>query len=294
MSETATADLGTTTRSNPPIWLDGTILAGTQATVGLDDRGVTHGLGIFETLLVLDGRPAFWAEHLCRLQTALARLGWEQVSLPDWRDVLALWQRTPERPAHARLRLAVSGGVGGLTQPSRGRGRRVWMTIAEIVGEPPRRAMWSPWRRNEQSPLAGMKCASYAENLLALEHAESQGYHECLWLNGRGELCEASTANVFLVREGELLTPRLESGCLPGVTRAWVLAHAKSLGYACHEARLTKSDVASATEIILTSATRGPVALLAFSDRALPSQPVAVQLANFWTESAIRSVTTLA
>jgi branched-subunit amino acid aminotransferase/4-amino-4-deoxychorismate lyase len=112
----------------------------------------------------------------------------------------------------------------------------------------------SPFPRNERSPLAGLKCASYAENLIALDHARRAGADEALFYNTRGELCEAATANVFLVREGRIFTPPLASGCLPGTMRARVIER-----IAVEERDLTAADVEEADEVFLTSATRGVV-----------------------------------
>ena len=148
-----------------------------------------------------------------------------------------------------------------------------------------------PWRRNSNSPLTGLKSASYAENLLALEYAARHHFNETLWLNEAGDLCEASTANVFLVKDDTLRTPSLHSGCLPGITRAWILAHAEKSGIDCHETRLTETDLAQADEILLSSATRGPVAVAQFSQRHFARSPVASLLHQAWQAAARHSST---
>jgi branched-subunit amino acid aminotransferase/4-amino-4-deoxychorismate lyase len=129
--------------------------------------------------------------------------------------------------------------------------------------------------RNERSPLSGIKCASYAENLIALDQARRAGADEALFFNTRGELCEAATANVFLVRDGNVLTPPLSSGCLPGTMRARVMAR-----IAVKEQPLTAADLAAAEEVFVTSATRGVVPVVKWDGRVLQAGPVAAEVAQ--------------
>src|SRR4029077_15234792 len=76
-----------------------------------------------------------------------------------------------------------------------------------------------PWTRNEGGALAGLKTISYAENVRALAYAEANGAHEAISPNTRGNLCEATGSNVFLVLDGVCCTPPVSAGCLNGVTR---------------------------------------------------------------------------
>jgi branched-chain amino acid aminotransferase len=100
----------------------------------------------------------------------------------------------------------------------------------------PAHVVRSAWVRNERSPLAGHKSTSYAADVLALAAATRAGGDEALLANTRGALCEGATSNVLVERGGELLTPALSSGCLPGVTRALALAWAGEAGLPVREA----------------------------------------------------------
>ena len=80
-----------------------------------------------------------------------------------------------------------------------------------------------PWVRNERAATAGLKTTSYADNVIALASAKEQGAVEALFANTRGELCEATGSNVFVVVDGVVSTPPLTSGCLAGITRELVL-----------------------------------------------------------------------
>lgn len=231
------------------------------------DRGTMLGLGLFETLLALDGTPVFAGRHLARLQQACGRLGWG-LAIPDFLDTAAeLLVRNDLTAGRARIRLAITAGSGPIHDLTPGSDRLVWMT-ALPASEPPASlsACLSPWPRNERSPLAGLKCASYAENLVALDHARRQGFDETVFPNTRGHLCEAATANLFIVSQGALLTPPLASGCLPGIAREVVIELAKGLGMPCEERDLLPGELPQAEEVFLTSSIRGVTRLSRFED----------------------------
>ena len=81
----------------------------------------------------------------------------------------------------------------------------------------------SPYRINSKSPLAGVKSCNYLENILAWEAAKAHGFDEAIRLNEKGEIASACLANVFWKKNGEIFTPPLETGCLKGTTRGYVL-----------------------------------------------------------------------
>jgi branched-chain amino acid aminotransferase len=113
-----------------------------------------------------------------------------------------------------------------------------------------------PWTRNEKGALAGVKSISYAENVIALAEAKRRGCGEALLANTRGELCEGTGSNVFVVADGRLHTPPLDSGCLAGVTRLLVLQACAAAGIACAETALPVEVLARCEEAFLTSSTR--------------------------------------
>jgi branched-subunit amino acid aminotransferase/4-amino-4-deoxychorismate lyase len=255
------------------IWCNGEFLEGPLA-VSPVDRGLTHGLGLFETLLALDGVPVAPDLHLARMRAGAERLGLDAGQLGD-REIAAamsgLLARSGLDRGRARVRLALSAGAGELRHLAAGSGALRWITVAACPPPPESLVLVTAgFPRNERSPLAGLKCASYAENLIALDEARRAGADEVVFFNSRGELCEAATANLFLVRDGEVLTPPLSSGCLPGTMRARVLARMPVT-----ERSLTAADLAAADEVFVTSATRGVVPVVEVDGRVLPVGEVA-------------------
>lgn len=265
------------------VWCNGHWLDPLDFPGSATDRGLTVGLGLFETILGLDGKPVFAERHLVRLQDGCGRLGWQ----PEWPDLLGIMG---ELIAHnelgagrSRIRLALTAGSGVSHDLSLGADHVMWMTAAPVA-EPPvsTTADLSPWRRNDRSPLAGLKCASYAENLVALSHAGRLGFEETLFLNTAGHLCEAATSNVFVATNGQLHTPPLSSGCLPGITRAVVIELAEKLGIPCHEQDLPEDALHAADEIFLTSSIRGVMGVSRFGERSLPAGPLTTRLREAW------------
>jgi branched-chain amino acid aminotransferase len=270
------------------IWCNGDWLPSANYPGAAQDRGAFLGLGLFETMLGLDGVPLFTGRHLARLQRSGTKLGWS-IEFPKLRETAAeLLVRNRLGTGRSRIRLIVTSGSGALNDLAPGADRLVWLA-AFPAGELPQSLSLNlaPWPRNERSPLAGMKTASYAENLVALDHARRLGFDETVILNTAGDVCETATANLFVVKNGSVLTPHPASGCLPGIGREVICEIASAHGIPCEERTVTLSELKAADEIFLSSATRGPVAVSRFEARDLAAGPVTAVLKTCW-EAEIR------
>ncbi len=265
------------------IWCNCEWLPGGGYPGAAQDRGAFLGLGLFETMGAVEGVPVFLERHLARVRQSCLRLGWS-VDLENLAELAReLCVRNGLATGRARLRLIITAGSGPHNHLGQGPDHLVWLA-AFPMGETPESvtACLSPWPRNERSPLAGMKTACYAENLIALDHARRRGFDEAIFLNTAGKLCEAATANLFLIKDGILLTPSLDSGCLPGIGREVIAEIAVANGIPCEEKQLVVADLETADEIILSSATRGPFAVSRFEDRSLDPGPVTGGLVKLW------------
>jgi branched-chain amino acid aminotransferase len=110
--------------------------------------------------------------------------------------------------------------------------------------------------RHAASPLAGVKVTSWLNNVWCLHEAREGGFDEVVLLNERGEVAECTTANVFCVQGGRVLTPPLDSGCLEGVTRALLLEIAPGAGVPAEERVLRPEDLLAADEVFISSTNR--------------------------------------
>ncbi|MCP5544968.1 MAG: aminotransferase class IV [Akkermansiaceae bacterium] len=271
----------------PQVWCNGDWCDASAIKVSATDRGLLHGFGLFETLLAIDGRPVFVDRHLERLRASCDRLGW---TVPDVDfaslsgEVLARNELTRGR---ARLRISLTAGSGPLHDRGAGEDRLLWISAYPAPEVPESiTATVSPWRLNERSPLAGLKSGSYAEHLLALSAARAAGFDEALCFNTSGFLCEAATANVFLVTGGILFTPSLETGCLPGGTRAVVLEAAATMGMPVRECLLTDRDLRTAEEIFVTSSLRGVLPISRLDGRELAKRPFSDAFREEWRRAS--------
>lgn len=258
-----------------PVWCNGRLLRAGEVMLSPMDAGFTLGGGCFETLLVLGGEPFEWERHYTRLADGLARLG---LVAPERELLRGACRETAAAAAgyhRLRLRVTVSAGVqlpGALLDL----GKAPTVVISASIPPPipaSLRLATTCGRRNPDSPLAGTKSISYAENLVFLAEARRAGADEALVLNTRGEICEGATSNIFFLQGGVLRTPGLESGCLPGVARALVLEDAKALGLPVDVAPCFPDELSAADEVFLTSSTRGVVAVDALDGKLFPQTP---------------------
>jgi branched-chain amino acid aminotransferase len=266
------------------VWCNGEFIEGEILPVSAFDRGLTVGLGLFETILAVDGQPVFLPRHLARHQAGCERLGWDMPSRDDLSVAIGrLLQSNGLAKGRARVRFFQTGGQGLLDAPSKGQEALAILTATELPPSPESASVtFSKWPRNERSALVGLKCASYAENLIALSDARRQGFEETYFLNTQGDVCEAALANLFVVKNDRIATPPLESGCLPGVTRGWVLETFPE----AEERRVTRNDLLEADEVFLTSATRGPMKVSRLDGRVYEREGISARTREAW-EAAI-------
>ncbi|MEY2425368.1 MAG: branched-chain amino acid aminotransferase, partial [Actinomycetota bacterium] len=197
---------------------------------------------------------AFAADHLRRLRASAAGLALVVPYDDDamMRAVEEVVAAEPPGDASIRVRVTVTGGAGPLGF-DRG-GATPTVIIAAALQKPwPETSTLAPvpWPRNERGALAGLKTTSYAENVVALHAAHDAGADEALFCDTQGNVCEGTGTNVFAVMGGELVTPPLSTGCLAGVTRAVVINC-----YGAAERTFSLDELATATEVFVTSATR--------------------------------------
>jgi len=118
--------------------------------------------------------------------------------------------------------------------------------------------------------------------------ARSEGFDEMLFYNTADELCEAAMANVFLIRGGNLFTPSLDSGCLPGITRELIIGLARNHKIRCKVKPLRKSDVVKADGMFLTSSTKGPIWVSALEGKTYETHPLFTTIRKLWLEQMVR------
>ncbi|MFC4627851.1 aminotransferase class IV [Promicromonospora alba] len=217
------------------IWAEGRMVAPDEAALSAVDHGITVGDGVFETCAVVDDHAFALTRHLARLERSAAGMGMAPLDLSWVRDgVDAVLAAAPDA---GRLRITVTDGVGPLGSGRSDGPQTVVVAATPAVVVPTGRAARSPWTRNENSAVAGLKTTSYAENVVALADAIKKGADESVFANTQGLLCEGTGSNVFLEIDGELVTPPLSVGCLAGITRELLLEWGAEAGLPVREAK---------------------------------------------------------
>ncbi|MDR8412277.1 aminotransferase class IV [Nonomuraea sp. 3-1Str] len=254
---------------NIPVWVNGELIDPQRATVSVFDHGLMVGDGVFETVKIVHGRAFALTRHLDRL-----RLSAQRMDLPE-PDVEAIAEGIGKclaaAPAWAlgRIRITYTSGPGPLGSDRGDQGTTSVVIVDEQKPFPvTANVTVVPWPRNERGALAGVKSTSYGDNAKALAYAKARGGGEAIFGNLAGDLCEGTGSNIFIVRDGRLLTPTLQSGCLAGVTRALTLQWCGG-----EEADVPLSALYEAEEAFLTSTTRDIQPIRLVDDTELPVAP---------------------
>lgn len=233
------------------IYLNGKFVRQEEARLSVLDPGFLYGQGLFETMRAYNGEVFRLDSHIQRLLNSLAIIGIDALIEPDSLKEAAKRCLKENDLKDAYVRLTLWQGednkvkVMAMAKPYRFPGKEEYQKGFK--------AMLSSFRQNESSLLCRVKSANYLHLLLAYQEARKNNFDEALFLNTKGFLAEASRGNIFLVKDNCLLTPELDCGCLPGITRDTVLALAAREKIKAIEARLTLEDLERAQEAFLTN-----------------------------------------
>lgn len=252
-----------------PVWVNGDLVDPAQAAVSVFDHGLMVGDGVFETIKIVNGRSFALTRHLDRLKLSAQRMDLPEPDLEAIADGIAKCLAAAPAWPLGRIRVTYTSGPGPLGSD---RGNQGTTSVVIVDEQKPFPATADvtvvPWPRNERGALAGVKSTSYGDNAKALAYAKARGGGEAIFGNLAGNLCEGTGSNIFVVRDGRLLTPTLESGCLAGVTRALVIEW-----FGAQETDLPLSALHSAEEAFLTSTTRDVQPIARVDDTVLPAAP---------------------
>lgn len=250
------------------VWVDGQRVDPAAMAISAIDHGITVGDGVFETAKVVDNEVFALRRHAERLDRSLAGLGLPAADRAVIEKGIAAVLDEPM--AFGRVRWTVTAGIGPLGS-DRGDGGFTYIVTASAVPTPPTSTgiVVVPWTRNENAATAGLKTTSYADNVVALAYAKERGGGEAIFANTRGELCEGTGSNIFVVVGEEIVTPPLSSGALAGVTRELVLEWCREDGIPIRERSQPIEVLHDADEIFITSSTRDVMAVDRVDSRAL-------------------------
>ncbi|NLX22767.1 MAG: hypothetical protein GXY55_14035 [Phycisphaerae bacterium] len=241
---------------DPQVYLNGKLIELGQACIPVSSTTLLHGVGLFETLRCYNGTAMRLDRHMARLQTSAARLkvavdpAVQQI--PD--AVRLVLDANGLANARLRITLMPPGPHQSVAEPT------LLVTAEYTTGYPPETyergwtaCLCTDHRQSVHDPLAGHKTTSYFARLLVLRDAQNRGCQEALWFTPRNLLAEGCISNVFVIKNGTLITPPLDTPVLPGVTREAVLQLAAAAQIPAEERDCTVDELLDADEILLTN-----------------------------------------
>jgi branched-subunit amino acid aminotransferase/4-amino-4-deoxychorismate lyase len=289
------------------------MLASDDPAVRIDDAGFQHGVGLFETFQCYDGQAFRLQQHLDRLAGSARQLG-----LAEQIETEPLAEAVRQTIAHnhlqrARMKLILTAGTLSMLSPQsdeadgQDRELQIRRTVA-VVPSPP--TQYDPQyfeqgvtvrvhgpAANPFDETAGHKTLNYWSRLRSLRLAASVGAAETIWLNLTNHLASGAVSNIFLVKDGQLLTPfargeevpdALRAPVLPGITRAFIIEQAHEQGLEVKRQMLSVEDLLTADEAFLTNSGWGVLPIARIEKNTLGNGsvgPLTKQLRQGWLDA---------
>lgn len=290
----------------PTVWLNGRLLDRTEARISAFDAGFQHSVGLFETMHGAAGRVFRLNDHLARLQRSAYELGLtESLRMSALAEAVQMTLDRSELAtgdAHARVRLTVTGGDLNLLASS-GRGPvdpTIMISVTPATQYPEDMfargvgVLIAPAKANPLNPSEGHKTLNYWWRMRALQEASAARMGEAIILQISNHLAGGAVSNIFLVRDGTLLTPiahteeepdAMPSPVLPGITRQTIIELADAAGIGTGRQMLHVGDLLEADEIFLTNSSWGVLPVVRVEKEAIGDGtpgPVTTSLREAW------------
>ncbi len=224
-----------------------------------------YGKSVFATVAIYNSKTFLWQKHWQRLIENAKKINvdlskfTERAVKNSFLEIIASNKITNGR---ARLTFFDESSIS-IWQTEQKKQTNFLINTADFREIPKHlRLTVSPFRTNSTSPLSGVKSCNYLENILAFEDAKAKGFGEAVRLNERDEIVSACMANIFWLKDGKVSTPSLDTGCLAGTTREFVLEN-----YSVCEKKSKLNELNETDAIFLTSAGIGIVQIAAFQEK---------------------------
>ena len=252
-----------------------------HAVVSVFDHGFLYGEGVYETLRTYNGQPFLFDRHMRRMRKSAGIVALD-VPLTD-AQVDTRFRETMQAAGlgdaehESYIRILITRGVGELTYDLAACPSPSIVIIVKPNVDPPADAFERgvmaalvPIVRNHPGSVnPQIKSNNLLNNALAMQEAFRRGAFEGIMRNYKGELAECTQSNLFIVKNGAALTPPIDAGLLPGITREFLFEVGKDAGIPVREAVLRDDDLLGADEAFLTSTTREVVPIVKVDDRTI-------------------------
>ena len=243
------------------IYVDGKYYPKSEAKISVYDHGLLYGDGVFEGIRAYNGVVFKLKEHIDRLYKSAHPIFLKIPLTKEQLTEAVLETLRKNKLTNAYIRLVVTRGVGDLGLDPRKCPKATIIIItepllqlhsAEKVENGINTIITWVKRNPVDSQTHEIKSLNYLNSILGKIEANNIGADEAICLDKTGYVCEGVGENIFIVRDGKLLTPPLSSGALDGITRALIIRLAKKLGIEVTEQNITPNELFTADEVFFT------------------------------------------
>ncbi len=272
------------------VFLNGKFVPEERAVVSIFDRAFLLGDGLFETILIFNGKPFCWQEHLKRLQCGTKflkiKLPFMPKQLRDAADKLI----AKNKMSNALLRIVLSRGVGQRGYLPKGANQPTLVMSLHRAPElnfknpPPWKLITSSFRLPANEPLAQFKTCNKLSQIMARAEADAAGADEALLLNTDGFVVEGASSNLFWIEGKTVCTPPLAAGILAGVTRGTILKICRRLKIPIREKNVQPKDLARKDGAFVSLSSFGIVEAKSLNRKILKRSPLTKQIARAYNE----------
>lgn len=242
------------------IYVNDRIVDEGKAKISVFDRGLLYGDGLFETMRSYGGRVHELDGHLDRLYSSARMININITKDAKYINHIIYKLLKINRLKDAYIRLAVTRGSGRVgLDTTTAKDQSMIIIVKEFTPYPDKfykkgiTLYTSSIRKNEKSILSRIKSLNYLDNIMARMEAQAAGANDALLLNTKDEVAESAVSNIFMIKGKGLITPPVESGALPGITRKIILLLAGRMGLRPVERRIKLAELKKAKEVFLTN-----------------------------------------
>jgi branched-chain amino acid aminotransferase len=264
--------------------VNGRVFDQEHAVISVFDHGFLYGEGVYETLRTYNGQPFLFDRHMRRLRASAGMVALD-VPIGDaeidarFRETMRAAGLGESTGREVYIRILVTRGIGELTYDLAACPNPSIVVIVKPNVEPSHEAFEQgvkvalvPIVRNHPDTVnPRIKSNNLLNNALAMQEAFKRGAYEGVMRNYKGQLAECTQSNLFIVKNGVAMTPPLDAGLLPGITREFLFEVGADVGIAVRDAELHDHDLLGADEAFLTSTTREAVPIVQVDDRTIGS-----------------------
>lgn len=261
------------------VYINGEFVKPEDATISVFDRGFLYGDSIYEVTLTYDKKPSFLEEHLDRLEhSANSLLMNLQYSRKELREIITKCIEKVDSP-RLYVRLIITRGQGAIGLDPNLADRQNLIILCRDLPEYPKtwyengvHVVVADIRRNPKKAIdPTIKSGNYLNNVMAMAQAQQKGAYDAVMLNFHGQVTEATTSNIWMIKNQVVKTPPINSGLLGGITRMALLEILKAQNLKHEEVNFTVAELKSADEIFLSSSTKELVPVIKVDETTIGS-----------------------